>query len=279
VTTSFNNLRVVAFESRRAEEMAKLIVHYGGVPLVAPSMREVPLDDNPHAFVFADRLFAGDLDVVILLTGVGTRTLTQAITTKHPRDRFIDALKTTTIVARGPKPVAALRELGLTPNLTVPEPNTWRDILATIDRELPINGKRLAVQEYGVPNPELVAGLRERGAEVMTVPVYQWALPADLTPLQNAIREIIAGHADIALFTSAQQIRNLFCVAKEWRVSVGRSDRSGACRDEERDHESKCGGHDPFLLKNSTIRRSPSSNSTRGSSPRKRFALAMSAWV
>lgn len=215
VKTNFHNLRVVAFESRRADEMAKLIAHFGGVPLVAPSMREVPLDDNPHAFAFAERLFAGEIDVVILLTGVGTRTLTQAIATKHAREQFIDALKQTTIVARGPKPVAALRELGLAPTLTVPEPNTWRDILAEIDKELPIAGKRVAVQEYGAPNPELIAGLRERGAEVTAVPVYQWALPEDVTPLKNAVREIIGGRVDIALFTSAQQVRNLFAVAKD----------------------------------------------------------------
>lgn len=212
---NFQGLRVAAFESRRAEEMTKLIVHFGGEPLVAPSLREVPLEDNAAAFDFAARLFAGQFDCVVLLTGVGTRTLTRVIETRYPRAQWIDALRRTTIVARGPKPVAALRELGLSPTLTVPEPNTWRDVLTTIDCEHPVNGLRVAVQEYGAPNPELVAGLSERGAEVMTVPVYQWALPEDLTPLQSAIEALLAGTVEVALFTSAQQVRNLFAVAAD----------------------------------------------------------------
>lgn len=68
----FGGLKVVAFESRRAQEIATLISAYGGVPLVAPSMREIPLGENPAAFGFAERLFAGELDAVIFMTGVGT---------------------------------------------------------------------------------------------------------------------------------------------------------------------------------------------------------------
>ena len=76
-----------------------------------------------------------------------------------------------TLVCRGPKPIAALKEVGLVPSLAVPEPNTWRDLLSELDRQLPIGGKRVAVQEYGARNQELLAGLRQRGGRVATVPV------------------------------------------------------------------------------------------------------------
>lgn len=206
-------LRVVAFESRRAEEMATLVRRYGGEPLVAPALREVPLAEQSEALAFARDLDAGKIDIVILLTGVGTRTLTAAVAPVLARQRFADALGRVATVARGPKPIAALREIGLRPTLTIPEPNTWRELLAALDAKLPVAGRRVAVQEYGASNPELLAGLKSRGACVRLVPVYRWALPEDLGPLERAIDQIAAACVDVALFTSATQVHHLIEVA------------------------------------------------------------------
>ncbi|MGH7850347.1 MAG: uroporphyrinogen decarboxylase [Thermodesulfobacteriota bacterium] len=212
---SFNGLRVTAFESRRAKEIEKLILYHGGVPRVAPSMREVPLPESGDAVKFAGNLIHGKFDIVILMTGVGTRSLAEAVSKKYPLDEFTKALAKTKVVARGPKPVAALRELGLTPDITVPEPNTWRDVLSTLDTELDVSGKNVAVQEYGIPNEEFIKELRKRGAYVTAVPVYKWDLPEDTKPLREAIKSITAMNEDISLFTSSQQIYNLFKVASE----------------------------------------------------------------
>ncbi|MCZ6469301.1 MAG: uroporphyrinogen decarboxylase, partial [Candidatus Dadabacteria bacterium] len=154
-------------------------------------------------------------DIVILMTGVGTRALLKAVTTKYPEKEFIKALKKTTIVVRGPKPIAALREMRLKPNIIVPEPNTWRDILITLDNEVQIKGKRVAVQEYGIPNKEFINSLRKKGAKVTPVPIYKWALPEDLEPLHNAIKSIKDSKEDISIFTSSQQIYHLFEVASQ----------------------------------------------------------------
>lgn len=211
-------LRVVAFESRRAVEMAALIRKQGGEPFVAPSMREVPLAEQPAALDFARALAAGEVDVLVCLTGVGTRALVEAVEPELPRDRLIALLATTTLVARGPKPVAALRELGLAPALTVPEPNTWRELLAAIDGAITVAGKHVVVQEYGISNPELLAGLRDRGAIVTPVAVYRWALPADLEPLREAIRRVAAREVDVALFTSATQLTHVLQVAETMQL-------------------------------------------------------------
>lgn len=213
-------LRVVSFESRRTEELAKLIARHGGELIQAPALREVPLSSNEAAFEFAHALCGGKIDVVVLLTGVGTRLLAQTVLERFGRDPFLQALGSATTVARGPKPVAALRELGLKPTITVPEPNTWREVVHSLDAKVHVAGKRVAVQEYGQPNPELVAALAERGAEVRTVPLYRWALPEDLAPLQEAIREILAGSVDIALFMSAVQADHLFEVAGSERAEA-----------------------------------------------------------
>lgn len=208
----FAGLRVFAFESRRAAEMAELIRKREGEPFVAPSMREAPLERNDEAFAFAERLFAGAFDMVILLTGVGTRLLAKVLAARYPEERFPGALRALTVVARGPKPAAALREMGVTPAVVAPEPNTWRELVAAVEGR---PERRIAVQEYGRSNPDLLAALRARGAEVATVRVYGWDLPEDTGPLREAARRLARGEADVALFTTATQIDHLLRMAAE----------------------------------------------------------------
>jgi uroporphyrinogen decarboxylase len=209
----FAGLRVFAFESRMAAETASLIERFGGHATVVPAMREVPLQDNQSAFEFAARLRLGQIDVAIFLTGVGVRELFRVTDTRYPREQLVRAMAGVATVARGPKPVAALREIGLEPTITIPEPNTWREILSTVGQFTPLEGKRVAVQEYGVSNHDLIAGLEARGAEVFPVPVYRWALPEERGPLRSAARAIANREADVVLFTSSAQVTNLVQLA------------------------------------------------------------------
>jgi uroporphyrinogen-III synthase len=206
----FAGMRVIALESRRAAEMAQLIRNQQGEPFVAPSMREVALERNEEAFSFAERLFRGEFDMMIFLTGVGARALHKVLGSRHPPERFPNALRGLTVVARGPKPVAALRELGVPVTVAVPEPNTWRELLEVI-RDRP--ERRIAVQEYGRSNADLLSGLRARGAEVTAVRVYQWDLPEDTAPLRDAAQRLSRGEAEVILFTTSIQVEHLFLVA------------------------------------------------------------------
>ena len=70
-----------------------------------------PWSATSRSSEFAERLFAGEFDMMILLTGVGTRLLHQALATRYPPERFAEALRRITVVARGPKPAAVLRGL------------------------------------------------------------------------------------------------------------------------------------------------------------------------
>ncbi|MGD0289603.1 MAG: uroporphyrinogen decarboxylase [Candidatus Binataceae bacterium] len=213
-TTGFNGMRVVAFESRMANETRTLIERLGGRAIIAPSMREVPLEDNHAALDFAARLIAGEFDAVIFMTGVGVRELFKVMETRHQRAAIVAALARIVTVARGPKPVAALRTLGLTASIAIPEPNTWREVLAGLAAKLELAGKRVAVQEYGVTNRDLSASLEARGASVTVVPVYRWTLPEDPGPLHDAIKTIAAGNADLVLFTSSNQVTNVIEMAE-----------------------------------------------------------------
>jgi uroporphyrinogen-III synthase len=208
----FDGLRVLSLESRRSAEIEKLIRARGGDPYVAPSMREIPLQDNPQAFAFATRLFAGEFDMVILLTGVGARLLNQILETRYPPGSFVDALRKLTVVVRGSKPAAVMREWNVPIAVSVPEPNTWREILAATETR---PERKIAVQEYGRSSPELLEGLRARGAQVTTVPVYQWDLPEDTGPLREAVRRLAAGQFEVAMFTTSIQIPHLLRIAAE----------------------------------------------------------------
>ncbi|HEX4149099.1 MAG TPA: uroporphyrinogen-III synthase, partial [Pirellulales bacterium] len=207
-------LRVAAFESRRAAEMERLIDRLGGIPSVSPSMREVAAQENPAAVDFANRLMSGQIDVVVLLTGVGTRQLVSQVERHVDRQRFLAALADAITIARGPKPVAALKELDIQPSFRVPEPNTWRELLKTIDAHVAIANHIVAVQEYGKPNPSLVAGLEARGATVVPLKIYSYDFPQDTAPLEANIRAVADGQIDVALFTSAHQVVNLFRLAE-----------------------------------------------------------------
>jgi uroporphyrinogen-III synthase len=214
-TTPFDGLRVAIFEARMAGALADMVARQGGVPVAAPALREVALEDNLDARSFVDGLLAGRFDVVIFETGVGVRLLAQSQTARLSGVGWAEALSKAKVVARGPKPVAALRELGARVDFPVPEPNTWRETLAVLDANLPVAGLRVAVQEYGKPVPELTDALELRGAIVTRVPIYRWALPADTGPLRAALTAIAERRIGAALFTSAQQVEHLLQVAAE----------------------------------------------------------------
>jgi uroporphyrinogen-III synthase len=196
--------------------MSELIRRQGGEPFVAPSMREVPLEENREAFAFGEQLLTGGFDMMILLTGIGTRQLSRLLATRHPPAAFAEALRRITVVARGPKPAAALREMNVAPALSAPEPHTWREVLAVTEGR---PERRIAVQEYGRSSPELLDGLRARGAAVTAVRVYQWDLPEDLEPLRESARRLAAGDFSIVLFTTAVQIVHLMRVAEEQGIA------------------------------------------------------------
>ena len=195
---------------------------FGGLPTVAPSMREVPLESNTEALSFLEPSHPRRVRPCRPTHRRGDPRADYVVDrVAHQRDAFLAALARTRIVARGPKPVAVLRELKIPVWLTAPEPNTWKELVSAIDgrqSELSLQGARVAVQEYGVSNPDLLAALESRGALVTRVPVYQWALPDDLEPLRAAVRALAAGNIDVVMFTTSMQVVHLLRVAESMQM-------------------------------------------------------------
>ena len=223
-------LRICSFESRRSAEMASLIRRHGGLPTVAPSMQEVPLEDNDAVFKFAESLLAGEFDAVVFLTGVGAQALMDVLETRHDPSDVLNALRNANVVVRGPKPAAVMRTWDVPIAAVAAEPNTWKETLTAIDDgAIPTQDRRIAVQEYGLPIEEFYTALRERGASVTAVPVYRWTLPDDTKLLEAAITQAVETGFDLFLFTSTQQVRHVLQIADRldvedaWRAAVKRS--------------------------------------------------------
>jgi len=211
----FQGLRVLTLESRRAVEISRLIETYQGKPFSAPAVREIPLAENETSLRFARDLIAGSVDMVIFLTGVGAKALRSVVESAQLGEPFLASLRRVKVVARGPKPLGVLREWDVPVLFTAPEPCTWHEVLRGLD-DLPggIHAQRIVVQEYGASNPEFLSALKERGATVHAVAVYQWALPLDTQPLKNAINALLSAQLEVALFTTGVQVAHLFEIAR-----------------------------------------------------------------
>jgi uroporphyrinogen-III synthase len=210
-----DGLRILTLESRRADLVQNLIVEQGGECFNAPSVQERPFESNPQAIQFANDLIAGRYDMVIFTTGVGARYLLDVVAAGGPVEPFLQALRKVQTVARGPKPVAALGEVGIRVSVSVPESYTWREVL---DATESMNCRSVAVQEYGIPNPELIDSLRQRGLMVTPVAIYRWDLPDNLEPLEEAVRRICGRWCHAAIFLSSVQFTNLLRIAERAAV-------------------------------------------------------------
>jgi uroporphyrinogen-III synthase len=207
--------RVIAFlEGRRATEMADLIARHNGVPLAAPCLREVHSPDSPALQVGIRRVCDEPLDLAIFLTGVGTRTVFEAAAHGGLAARLLERLAAATVVVRGPKPTAVLRQLGVRIDVAAPPPNTSTEVLAAL-ASTDLRGKRVLVQLYGQPNPELSEALSARGAHVLELAPYVWERPIDPAPLLRLLDALDAGDVDALLVTSQAQVDHLFDIAHE----------------------------------------------------------------
>lgn len=207
---SLEGLRVLSLESRRAKEMEALILREGGVPFVAPSVKEQAVDDDRAANSFVEQLESDEFEMLICMTSVGLVLLRDTAAKQMPLERLSAALRRVTIVSRGPKPVGVLKALDVPIHVMIPEPNTWKEIVEIVGQR---TERRIAVQEYGRPNVEMNRALEQLGAVVTPIALYRWELPDDLGPLREAARRVAARECDVILFTSSIQLDHLLEIA------------------------------------------------------------------
>jgi uroporphyrinogen-III synthase len=211
--------RIAILESRLGPQMVDLVVKRGGVAVHAPALAEVPDVDPAHVAALVSDLEARPARIAIFQTGVGTRALFQTTDTLGLTDRLLSMLDRAVVVARGPKPTAVLRARNVRIDRGARDPFTTHEVLETLEAT-PLAGVRVIVQRYGAANVELEHALTERGAEIVDIPTYRWALPDDTAPLVALIDALERREIDAVAFTNAAQVHNLFDVAGR----LGRTD-------------------------------------------------------
>jgi uroporphyrinogen-III synthase len=208
--------RIAVLESRLGRQLAELVAGRGGIPVHAPALAELP-DLDPAAIAALVRsLESGPPAVAIFQTGVGTRALFAATDSLGVTGIFLEILGKTVVVVRGPKPTAALRSRGVRIDRSAAEPYTTHEVLAALEH-IDLKAKRVIVQRHGVANLELDRALEAGGALVSEIPTYRWSLPQDRGPLTSLVGELERGAIDAAVFTNAEQARNLLAVAREMK--------------------------------------------------------------
>ena len=113
MTKELSGRRIVVPETRELGQLVRMLEELGADTLPCPmiAIRDAP---DPRPVESWLRRFAdGKSDDLVLMTGEGLRRLLGFARRINLEFAFIDALRLARKITRGPKPVRALREIGL----------------------------------------------------------------------------------------------------------------------------------------------------------------------
>jgi uroporphyrinogen-III synthase len=213
MTEELSGRRIVVPETRELGQLLRMLEQRGAdtVPCPMIAIRDAPDPTPVEAWL---RRFANETcDDLVLMTGEGLRRLLGFARRVDLEAAFLVALAATRKITRGPKPVRALRELGLATDLPADEPTT-EGVIAALERH-DLTGRRVGVQLYpGNANARLLKFLEGAGAETDPVLPYIYASEAEDARVIAIISEMAAGRVDAIAFTSAPQVRRFRDVAR-----------------------------------------------------------------
>jgi uroporphyrinogen-III synthase len=210
--SALDGVRVALLESRMAGELTGLVRRYGGVVQSVPAVREAPLDCADTVADFLNRSAVATPRVFVFLTGAGVTALLDETQRQGRLPEMISSLRAGTIVCRGPKPSCALKRYGVNPHFVAASPYTSDEVIESISG-VGLNGADVSIVHYGERNETLALALRQRGALLDELCLYEWRLPDDIRPLQDLIRGLVQRELDAVVFTSQVQWRHLRQVA------------------------------------------------------------------
>jgi uroporphyrinogen-III synthase len=214
---SKNDLRlakVALLENRMGAELSALVRKHGGVPVCVGAVSERPVDASADVSKFIDALTEGRTYAVVLQTGVSVNELARVAESLGRGTELIVGLARVTKVCRGPKPVAALKRLGLSADVAVPEPHTTAEMVLTLSAA-PLAGRTVTIVHHGERNPALVEAATRWCGAVEELFLYRWQLPEDTAPLRRLVHDLVDGSYDAVAFTSQAQVRHLFIIARQ----------------------------------------------------------------
>jgi uroporphyrinogen-III synthase len=200
-----------------SSELAELVRRNGGIPTCAPAVKEVALHAAEHVALFIDACeqrsrVQASRHVAVFLTGAGATALFREAQRQGRLPSLVRALARDTVICRGPKPSAVLRQHGISPMPHVADPYTTDALLQAME-PVNLNGVPLALVHYGERSELLADALKARGALLDELCLYEWKLPDDVQPLEAMVRGLVAGEFDALVCTSQIQCRHLLQIA------------------------------------------------------------------
>jgi uroporphyrinogen-III synthase len=221
---------VAVTADRRRDELAALLERRGARVVLAPALRIVPLADDGELRAATASLVDSPPDVVVACTGIGLRGWLEAAEGWGLSERLKAVITDAYLIARGPKARGALRAAGLV-DAWSPDSESCDEVLDHL-LERGVDGRRIAVQLHGEPQPEFCGALAAAGADVVEIPVYRWLPPVDPTPLRRVVDLAVNRLIDAVTFTSAPAVGALLRIAgpdTEALVDALRNDVLAAC--------------------------------------------------
>jgi uroporphyrinogen-III synthase len=197
---------------RRAAEQIAMLERRGATVVHGPAIRTHPLRVDRVLADAIEDLIAHPPEVTVLSTGIGVRGVIEAAEVLGRAEALVDALARSRVHVRGPKAHGAA--------VTVDLPVAWgtssgmsSEVLEELGRR-GIAGVRIALQLDGAAQHPLAEALVAAGADLVTLPVYRWSLPDDLTPVRRLAQAVIEGRVDAVTFTARPQIESLCEIAE-----------------------------------------------------------------
>src|SRR5690606_11275021 len=185
---------VVVASDRRRHRLADLLESVGARTVGVQAARSVARPDPALLRAATAACLAGPCQEVVVSSALGVRAWVAAARAAGQEAALVARLRGARLLARDPAAADALRALGLT-TIYSTEGETTEELLAYLLAQ-PLTGRKVVVQTNALALSDALAALRRRGAEVVEVPTYTVAPPAEAYSLRRLVDLVVKRQVD-----------------------------------------------------------------------------------
>lgn len=232
---SLAGLRIVVTGSRRATELARLIMNLGGIPHIVPTIGiEINQGVSGEIEAFISKIMKEKMDYIIFMTGPGVYSLMFAAKCLGLERKLVESLNQVVVICRSFKSKYALSNHGVKTD-AVPQENTGEGI-AKLMKNYAVDNKNVAIVWHGshsaVLSDELFKSgahvlecsiysyspeLKESGAKILRTMGFDYKTPEEAKVVE-VIKEISKGFIDAITFTSPPAAHEIFKIAEKYQL-------------------------------------------------------------
>jgi uroporphyrinogen-III synthase len=197
----------------QAEEAGKLIEEKGGVPYYIPAIEIKGLSNFAPIKKFIVELQKGQVDYVILMSTNGVKYLFSAAQTLKQADDLNKGLSKAFVIAVGPRTAESLEKYRVRVDL-VPLKYSSEGLIECL-QDKKIKDKRIRIPRTSNATPTLTEKLKEMGADVEEIYVYESGLPVNEKLKEKFYQDLTSGKIDAIVFGSGLSAKNIFKMLSE----------------------------------------------------------------